>query len=243
MAERELRILTIGAHAADQELAAGMIVAKYTRQGHRAFILSLTPGEKGHPTLTAEEYAGQKRREAAECCRKLGAEAIILGYRDAELPYSDEVALEVCDIIRDVRPDVVITHWEQSIHKDHRRAHRIAMDALFYAGLPRLVRSRPPHWTRAVYMSENWEDMDGYEPDLYVEIPDPVFAQYCDALASFALWHGGTGWPYGDYYRSLARLRGCLGGGLRWRYAATLKVPRGGLIRRLAGEGLPFAPG
>lgn len=235
-----MHILTIGAHAADQELAAGMIIAKYTRAGHQVTILSLTPGEKGHPTLSAAEYAEQKRREAAECARKLGAETIILDYRDAELPYNDEVALRVCDIIRQTRPDVVITHWENSIHKDHRNAHRIAMDACFYAALKRLERAQPAHWVKRVYFSENWEDMEGYEPDIYVEIPEPVFEQYCDALSSFALWNAGTGWPYRDYYQAQARVRGCLGGGTRWRYAATLMVPKGGLMQRLAGDRLPF---
>lgn len=233
-----MRILTIGAHAADQELAAGLIIAKYTRAGHHCTVLSLTPGEKGHPRLSAAEYAAQKRREAEACCKKLGAETIILDYRDGELPYNDEVALQVCDIIREIRPDVVITHWQNSIHKDHRSAHRIAMDALFYAGLTRLERARPAHWVPRVYFSENWEDMEGYEPDIYVEIDEETFQQYCDALAEFELWHGGTGWPYADYYKSLARLRGCLGGGLRWRYAATLKVPRGGHVVRTSD--LPF---
>lgn len=237
---KEMRILTIGAHAADQELAAGMIVAKYTAAGHKAFMLSLTPGEKGHPTLTAEEYAEQKRREAAECCRKLGAEAIVLDYKDAELPYNDEVSLEVCDIIRDIKPDVIITHWQNSMHRDHRHAHKIAMDAAFFAALKRIERGKPAHWTRRIFFSENWEDMEGYEPDIYVQISEPIFAQYCDALSSFALWEGGTGWPYADYYKSLARMRGCLGGGLNWKYAATLMVPKGGMVQRFAGERLPL---
>ncbi len=238
-----MHILTIGAHAADQELAAGMILAKCARAGHRVTIFSLTPGEKGHPTLSTAAYAEQKRREAAECARKLGAETIIWDYRDAELPYNEEICLQVCDVIREQQPDVIITHWEHSIHRDHRQAHRIAMDACFYAALARLERARPAHWTRRVYFSENWEDMEGYEPDVYVEIAEPVFAQYCDALNSFALWMGGTGWPYADYYKSLARLRGCLGGGKRWTYAATLKMPRGAWVKHCAGELLPFEGG
>lgn len=237
---KELRLLTIGAHAADQELAAGLHIAKHTQAGHKAFVLSLTPGEKGHATLSAEAYAEQKRKEAKACCEKLGAEAIILDYKDAELPYNDEIALEVADIIRDIKPDVIITHWENSIHKDHRNAHKIAMDAYFYAALGKLVRSKPAHWTRKVYFSENWEDMEGYEPDIYVEISPAIFEQYCDALSEFELWNGGTGWPYADYYKSLARLRGCLGGGLRWQYAATLMVPKGGLVSRYAGDNLPY---
>jgi len=141
-----MRILALGAHAADQELSAGMILAKYARAGHQVTILSLTAGEKGHPLLGPNEYRNQKVREAKECAQLLGAETRILDYRDAELPVNDEIVFEVCDIIRELKPDLLITHWERSIHKDHRNAHRIALDARFHAGLKHLERNRPAHW-------------------------------------------------------------------------------------------------
>lgn len=225
MSEKPLHVLALGAHAADQELAAGMILAKYARAGHRVTILSLTPGERGHPTLSAADYAKQKIDEARRCAKALGVETIVLGYQDAELPDNEAVRFEVCDLIRELKPDILITHWENSIHKDHRNAHRIALDARFYAALRRIERTLPSHWTGKVYYSENWEDMDGYEPDLYVDTTD-VFDQYCEALAHFELWNGGTGWPYADYYRSLARMRSCLGFGLKGKYAATLARPK-----------------
>jgi LmbE family N-acetylglucosaminyl deacetylase len=223
--EKKLHVLTLGAHAADQELSAGMVIAKYTRAGHRATILSLTPGEKGHPTLGAAEYASQKVAEAKRCAEGLGAESIVLPYGDATLEPTEAIRFEVADLIRELRPDILITHWQNSIHKDHRNAHVIAHDALFYAALKRIERERPAHFIPKVYYSENWEDMDGYEPDVYVDTTD-VFDQYVEALSSFELWEGGTGWPYADYYRSLARTRGCLGFGLRGKYAATLSRPK-----------------
>jgi LmbE family N-acetylglucosaminyl deacetylase len=229
--EKPKHILTLGAHAADQELSAGMLIAKYTQAGHRVTILSLTPGEKGHPTLSADDYAAQKIREAEECARRLGAETIVLPYGDATLEVTEAIKYEVADIIRDLKPDVLITHWENSIHKDHRNAHIIAHDARFYGGLKRIERDRPAHWIPQLFYSENWEDMDGYEPDLYVDTTD-VFDQYCHALSAFELWNGGTGWPYADYYQSLARMRGCLGFGLRGQYASTLSRPKDAHVRR-----------
>ncbi len=231
MSDKPLHILTLGGHAADQELSAGMIIAKYTRAGHRATILSLTPGEKGHPTLSAEDYARQKIAEAQICAKLLGAETRILPYGDATLPVTEEIILEVCDIIRELKPNILITHWKESIHKDHRNAHRIALDAYFYAAQPRIERALPAHRISRIYYSENWEDMEGYEPDIYVDTSD-VFEQYYEALSSFELWNGGTGWPYADYYKSLARLRACLGFGLRGKYAATLARPKEALVQR-----------
>jgi len=229
--EKRLHVLALGAHAADQELSAGMVLAKYAQAGHRVTILSLTPGEKGHPTLSAEDYAAQKRREAEECAAILGAETVILPYGDATLEATEAIKFEVADLIREWKPDVLITHWENSIHKDHQNAHIIARDALFYAALKRIERERPAHWIPRVYYSENWEDMDGYVPDVYVDTTD-VFDRYCEALSRFELWNGGTGWPYADYYKSLARMRACLGFGMRGQYAATLMRPRDAHILR-----------
>jgi len=234
MEEKPLSILALGAHAADQELSAGMILAKYARAGHRVTILSLTPGEKGHPVLSAEDYKHQKIREAEACAAILGAETRVLGYRDAELPVNDAITFEVCDIIRELKPDILITHWERSIHKDHSNAHKIALDARFYAGLRRIERELPSHWINKVYYSENWEDMDGYEPDVYVDTSE-TFDQYCGALSQFELWDGGTGWPYADYYRSLARMRACLGFGKRAQYASTLARPKDAKVVRSPG--------
>jgi LmbE family N-acetylglucosaminyl deacetylase len=209
-----------------------MVIAKYARAGHRVTILSLTPGEKGHPTLGAAEYAAQKVEEAKRCAELLGAaESIVLPYGDATLEVTEDIKFEVADIIRDLKPDVLITHWKDSIHKDHRNAHVIALDGLFYAALKRIEREKPAHWIPRVFYSENWEDMDGYEPDLYVDTTD-VFDQYVEALSAFELWNGGTGWPYADYYKSLARMRGCLGFGLRGQYAATLMRPKEAHLQR-----------
>ena len=223
--EKPLRVLALGAHAADQELSAGMILAKYARAGHEVTILSLTPGERGHPKLSADDYAAQKLAEAERCAAILGVRTRILRYQDAELPLNEEIKFEVCDIFRELKPDVLITHWQNSIHKDHRYAHQIALDARFYAGLRRIELDLPSHWIGRVYFSENWEDMDGYEPDVFVDTTE-VFDQYCEALSQFELWNGGTGWPYADYYKSLARMRGCLGFGLRGQYASTLARPK-----------------
>lgn len=234
MEERPMSILALGAHAADQELAAGMILAKYAQAGHIVTILSLTAGEKGHPTLGSSEYRDQKIREAEECASILGVNSRVLGYRDAEVPVNDEIVYEVCDVIRELKPDIMITHWQNSIHKDHSNTHRIAIDARFYAGLRRIERDLPCHWINEVYFSENWEDMDGYEPDVYVDTTE-TFDQYCEALSQFELWNGSTGWPYADYYKSLARMRACVGFSKRAQYAATLARTREAKVVRTTG--------
>ena len=48
-------VLAIGAHAADAEFSAGMVLARYAAEGHPTTILHLTLGEKGHRALSPVE--------------------------------------------------------------------------------------------------------------------------------------------------------------------------------------------
>lgn len=216
-------ILAIGAHMGD-EVAWGMILAAHKRQGMSIGMLHLTPGEKGHKTLPAAEYAAQKRLEAADCARVLDAETWTLPYGDGELPVNDEVQWGIADVLREARPSRIITHWSGSIHKDHAAAHHNLPNARFYAGLPAFPRTNPAFWVPLVYYGENWEDLTGYEPEVYIKILPEDIDAWEHAMKCYALFRGEVAsFPYLDYYKALARSRGCEAG---FEYAATLSAPK-----------------
>jgi LmbE family N-acetylglucosaminyl deacetylase len=207
-----MHILAVGAHAADMEFTAGAAILAYTRAGHTATLLHLTPGEKGHPRMDPAQYAVQKRAEAEEAARRLNARVRFLDYKDAELLVEEPVARAIAAVIREERPDILITHPPHSIHSDHANCHHNVMRAWFLAELPGLDFPHPPHVVPRVYFAENWEDMEGYVPDTYVDVTD-VFDDWIDAAAAYELFRGGiSSFRYQDYYRALAVMRGCLGG-------------------------------
>jgi LmbE family N-acetylglucosaminyl deacetylase len=92
-------------------------------------------------------------------------------YRDGELPVNDEIKLQVCDLIRQEKPAVILTHWKGSIHKDHVAAHDIVRDAIFYAARPAVKRELLAHHIQDIYFPENWEDMDGWRVGARVAPP------------------------------------------------------------------------
>lgn len=223
-------IMVIGAHAGDAENMAGAVVLKHTRAGHAATIVHMTLGEAGHPTLAPEVYAGQRKREIEESARLMGGKAIWLPYRDGELPVSDEVKLQICDLIRQEKPTIILTHWKGSLHKDHVATHEIVRDAIFYAALPAVKRDLPAHRVRGVYFPENWEDMDGWRADVYLDVSE-VWEDYVNVLRSHELMRGGiSSFRYLDYYDALGTLRGCLGG---FTKAVALMMQPGAWVRKL----------
>jgi LmbE family N-acetylglucosaminyl deacetylase len=218
------KIMVIGAHAGDAENMAGATLIHHTRVGHAATIVHMTLGEAGHRSLAPEVYAGQRKREVLESARSMGAKAVWLDYADGFLPVNQEIKLQVADLVRQECPSVLLTHWKGSFHKDHVATYEIVQDALFYAALPSLKRRDPPHSVRSIYFPENWEDMDGWRADIYLDVTE-IWEQYLEMLKTHELMRGGIStFRYFDYYNALGTTRGCLGG---FQKAVALMVPDG----------------
>ena len=207
------KIMAIAAHPGDGLFTMGAVLAQQISRGGTGILLSLSLGEKGAPKDIAVQRYGEMQRTATEkATRLLGAEAIFLTYPDAEIPFNEESTLAVCDVIREHKPDVIVTHWSGSWHKDHQNCHLIVRDAVFYGGLETLVRSRPAHSVSKVFYADNWEDASNFVPDTYLDI-EAIYERWIQACDFYPMWRGQTGFfRYNDYYSSLSIMRGCLSG-------------------------------
>ena len=138
-------VLAIGAHAGDAEITTGALLARHKRLGDRVVILHLTLGEGGNPKLSPAAYGEQKKREALAAAQALGAEVLFGPWKDGELRDTEEAARFVADVIRQVKPTHVVTHWKASLHPDHEAAHRIVNAAVLLASLEGFVSAHPRH--------------------------------------------------------------------------------------------------
>jgi len=208
MSEEKLTILAIGGHIGDMELTAGMALAKHSLEGAHIVTLALTAGEKGAPAgRDISDYRKQKVSEAETFAQMLNGEAIVFDYPDGELPDNDEVRFQVCDVIRKVKPNILITHYKSSMHKDHNNTHKIVNDARFYASLPGFEREFAPHFAGRFYYAENWEDSVGFNPYVYVDTTEG-YELWKKAVATHWFVTGSTSFPYLEYYDHLSRVRG-----------------------------------
>lgn len=231
-----MHLVVVGAHCGDAEIQAGAIAHKYAKAGHEVTFLHLTAGEKGNPShISVAEYRQQKIKEAEKAAEVLGGKSITLDYNDAELTLNDKTITHVATLMRELKPSVVITHWENSIHRDHAICPKIIQEAQLKAGLAGFdLAEMPPHYY-SFYHSENWEDMEGYVPDIYVDVSDE-FDTYLEALSNYWFIMHSSSFRYYDYYKALGTVRGCVN---RTKYAQTLKFPRGLNVRRGAGSSIP----
>ncbi len=164
------RIMAIAAHPGDGLFTMGATVARQIERGGAGTFLSLSLGERGAPkNIPIRQYGEMQRAATEKASRLLGAGSIILPYPDAEIPFNDESTMRVCDAIREHKPDVIVTHWNGSWHKDHQNCHLVVHDAIFYAALDTLERKLPAHSVARTYYAENWEDATNFQPDTYLE--------------------------------------------------------------------------
>ncbi|MBD2867033.1 PIG-L deacetylase family protein [Paenibacillus arenilitoris] len=216
-------ILAIGGHVGDMELTAGGVLAGHSLRGDRIVTLALTAGERGAPAgREVGEYREQKVREAKEFAELLGGTAIVFDTPDGELLNNEENRLQVCDVIREAKPNAIITHFKSSMHKDHDTTHRIVTDARYYAALGPLKRELPAHFASRLYYAENWEDAVDYKPYVYVDFDQAAFDLWVEAVSRHWFVTGSPSFPYLEYYKHLARVRGIEA---RKLYAETFMVP------------------
>jgi LmbE family N-acetylglucosaminyl deacetylase len=212
-AEPKRTLLAVGAHAGDMEIAAGAVLAGHAKAGNRVILLHLTLGEGGNPKLSPEEYGRQKRREAEAAAKDIGAEVLFGPYRDGELPDSEDARRFVADSIRQLQPSYIITHWKNSIHKDHAAAYSLTTEAVLLAALAGVKSSYPPHrGVRRVLFTENWEDKESFNPYVYFDVSG-FLADWEKCVREYEFIRGGiSSFPYYEYYKALATVRGAEAG-------------------------------
>jgi len=154
------RLLLVHAHPDDESIGTGATIARYAAEGAQVTLVTCTLGELGEiiPPGLAHLGADRENRlgayritELAAACAALGlADQRFLGgpgrWRDSGmmgLETNDDprcfwqadvkqAAAELARIIREVRPQVLVTYDENGFygHPDHIQAHRVARAAI-----------------------------------------------------------------------------------------------------------------
>lgn len=170
MADRSLMFVL--AHPDDETFGPGGTIAKYAREGVRVSVIIATSGQAGRAAglaSTPEELGRIREDEARAAGRFLGVAAIhFFGYTDGKLDEADEAEVEerVARLIREEKPDIVITFGPEGAgneHRDHRRISQVATRAVTTAADPgqfadQIEAGLTPHLTKKFYY------MSGHEP-------------------------------------------------------------------------------
>jgi LmbE family N-acetylglucosaminyl deacetylase len=129
-------ILAVHAHPDDVETLAGGTLALLSRDGACVVIATLTAGECGAVRDDPAETGRIRRAEAGTAAAMIGARYLCAGFPDLGLFNDDQTRRGTTELIRQARPDIVITAAPVDYHPDHEATSVLVRDACFAASAP-----------------------------------------------------------------------------------------------------------
>jgi len=167
-----MKILGIGAHPDDLEILAGGTLAKYAKTGNEVVMAHVLNGDKGSFNIPSKKLAAMRKKEARESAKIIGAKSMGLNIPDGEL-FSDLKTRKIMmDLIRSVRPDVIITHSPNDYYSDHNATSEIVCGASFLAAAPLFkTRNKANKLIPPIYFMDNVCGVS-FLPTFYVDITD-----------------------------------------------------------------------
>lgn len=123
-------VVAIGAHPDDVEMTVGGTLAKLVSRGKRVAIVDLTRGEMG-----SNGTPEQRAAEAAAAAKILGvSERINLDLGDGVFENTLENRVKIIEVLRDLRPSVVLANYWEDLHPDHVTTGRMVHDIMYPIG-------------------------------------------------------------------------------------------------------------
>ncbi|MFD1542358.1 PIG-L deacetylase family protein [Nonomuraea guangzhouensis] len=186
LADNEInRVLVVTAHPDDADFGAAGTVALFVDRGVEVTYLLVTDGDAGgnERTLDNTGMAELRRTEQTAAAKAVGVTDIrFLGHADGSVVPSLALRKDIARVIRQVRPDLVITHHPERnyqfiapSHPDHRAVGGSTLDAVYpdarnpYA-FPELVKEENLEaWT----VREVWL-MGGSTPNHWTDITEAI---------------------------------------------------------------------
>jgi LmbE family N-acetylglucosaminyl deacetylase len=213
MTERQLSVVSVGAHQDDELGCLGTLI-RYRAEGSRITTVSLSNGDKGgqhDPTIPNSVIAQTRIAEATRMVAELGGTYYCLGLEDAFVFDSRDIRLALTEVLRSVEADVVLTLPPSDYNNDHIMAGQIALHASLMAAINVIHGSAPP-LPRAptVLFMDTIVGLD-FQPTHYVDISDQ-FAEKARLLrmhdSQMRSQPNITGWDLVTHAEVVGRFRG-----------------------------------
>jgi LmbE family N-acetylglucosaminyl deacetylase len=157
---KKLRVVVFGAHPDDPESGCGGLIALLTRGGHEV-VVGYATCFRGDRKVGTEPEALVRRREATAACQILGAaKPHFFDYAHEKLAADTATVEAVSAWLKEVGPDVVVTHWPLDTHPNHHVTSSLAWQCYL----------RQHHWGLYFFEVMTGQQSLGFRPDLYLDI-------------------------------------------------------------------------
>ncbi len=194
-------VLAIGCHPDDVEILCAGTLALLKDKGWTIEIATMNNGNCGSATLSREEISKVRKIEATISAKILDANFTCLDNDDIFLNYDRPTLSKTIELIRKVRPDLVITQSPQDYMVDHEMTSKLVQTACFSAAIKNIdTESEAFDKIPYLYYMEPLEGKDIFgnkiEPTLVVDISSKIdtkeqMLKTHDSQRSWLMSHNG----------------------------------------------------
>jgi LmbE family N-acetylglucosaminyl deacetylase len=171
------RAFAIAAHPDDIEFVMAGTLVLLKRADYELHYLTIANGCCGSTELGPAHTAELREREAMAAADLLGAEFHASLTNDLEIFYDRPTLARLAAIVREVAPELLLTHSPIDYMEDHTNACRLAVTAAFARGMhnfPTEPRSAPIDQPVTIYHAQPHGNRDPLgqivRPSVYVDI-------------------------------------------------------------------------
>jgi N-acetylglucosamine malate deacetylase 1 len=131
-----VHIVSIHAHPDDAEILAGGTLALLAQLGHQITIVTMTLGDCGSGELSRAKISQLRQAEASAAARRIGAAYQFAGFNDMSIFNDDQSRRRVTGLLRELRPDLILTASPSDYLCDHEATSQLVRDACFASTIP-----------------------------------------------------------------------------------------------------------
>lgn len=171
----------IAAHPDDIEFFMSGTLMLLKDAGYEIHYMNVANGCCGTTQYDAETIARMRRDEAINAAALIGAVFHESICDDLGIFYDKPTLAKVASVVRDVAPEIVLTHSPTDYMEDHTNTCRLAVTAAFARGMPNFVVDPPCEPVSrkvTVYHAQPYSHQDplrrSVSPDLFVDVTDVV---------------------------------------------------------------------
>jgi LmbE family N-acetylglucosaminyl deacetylase len=183
------RILALGAHSDDIEIGCGGTILRLAAERRRLEVLWVV-------FCSTPERAAEARSSAAAFLQGVELpQVVVKDYRDGFLPYSGAAIKDEFEALkRTFSPDLVLTHYRQDQHQDHRLLSDLTWNT----------------WRDHLILEYEIPKYDGDlgSPNFFARLSPATLDRKIALLLEHFRSQAGKAWFTSDLFRAAARIRG-----------------------------------
>jgi LmbE family N-acetylglucosaminyl deacetylase len=129
------KVFAIAAHPDDIEFMMAGTLFLLKEAGCEIHYMNVANGSCGTDCHKIDEIVAIRRQESIQACEYLGAIFHDSLVNDIEIFYEKKLISQLCSIIRQVAPDIILTQYPYEYMEDHSNTCRAVVTAAFCRGM------------------------------------------------------------------------------------------------------------